>query len=100
MSRKRRALLCDVGEVKFLAAAGKGVLLMKLAEDDALLAILAARSDRETLVVKTSLGGEQRINTGALQEDGPRRQGPRGHLARRLHRGRPRASARAGTAHA
>jgi len=76
VSRKRRALLCDVGEVKFLAAAGKGVLLMKLAEDDALLAILAANSDRETLVVKTSLGGEQRINTGRYKKTG---RGGKGH---------------------
>ncbi|MEA2746676.1 MAG: gyrase subunit, partial [Myxococcales bacterium] len=34
VSKKRRALLCGVDEVKFLASAGKGVLLMKLAEDD------------------------------------------------------------------
>ena len=76
VSRKRRALLCDVGEVKFLASAGKGVLLMKLAEDDALLAILAANTDRETLVVKTSLGGEQRINTGRYKKTG---RGGKGH---------------------
>jgi DNA gyrase subunit A len=76
VSKKRRALLCDVGEVKFLAAAGKGVLLMKLAEDDALLAILAANTDRETLVVKTSLGGEQRINTGRYKKTG---RGGKGH---------------------
>jgi DNA gyrase subunit A len=76
VSRKRRALLCEVGEVKFLAAAGKGVLLMKLADDDALLAILAARSDRETLIVKTSLGGEQRINTGRYKKTG---RGGKGH---------------------
>jgi DNA gyrase/topoisomerase IV subunit A len=76
VSRKRRALLCDVGEVKFLAAAGKGVLLMKLAEDDALLAVLAANTDRETLVVKTSLGGEQRINTGRYKKTG---RGGKGH---------------------
>lgn len=76
VSKKRRALLCDVGEVKFLASAGKGVLLMKLAEDDALLAILAANTDRETLVVKTTLGGEQRINTGRYKKTG---RGGKGH---------------------
>lgn len=70
VSKKRRALLCDVGEVKFLASAGKGVLLMKLADDDALLAVLAARTDRDTLVVKTSLGGEQRINTARYKKTG------------------------------
>jgi DNA gyrase subunit A len=76
VSRKRRALLCDVGEVKFLASAGKGVLLMKLAEDDALLAVLAAKTDRDTLVVKTSLGGEQRINTARYKKTG---RGGKGH---------------------
>ncbi len=76
VSKKRRALLCAVNEVKFLAAAGKGVLLMKLADDDALLAVLAARTDRETIVVKTSLGGEQRINTARYKKTG---RGGKGH---------------------
>ena len=76
VSKKRRALLCAVSEVKFLAAAGKGVLLVKLAEDDALLAVLAARTDRETIVVKTSLGGEQRINTARYKKTG---RGGKGH---------------------
>jgi len=76
VSKKRRALLCAVNEVKFLSGAGKGVLLMKLAEDDALLAIIAANSDRETLVVKTSLGGEQRINTARYKKTG---RGGKGH---------------------
>jgi DNA gyrase subunit A len=69
-SKKRRALLCDVTEVKFLASAGKGVQLMKLDDDDGVLAIKAAKDDRDTLVVKTSLGGEQRINTGRYEKTG------------------------------
>jgi DNA gyrase subunit A len=75
-SKKRRALLCDVTEVKFLAAAGKGVQIMKLADDDALLAVKTALSDRDTLVVKTSLGGEQRINTARYKKTG---RGGKGH---------------------
>jgi DNA gyrase subunit A len=70
VSKKRRALLCDVSEVKYLASAGKGVLLMKLEKDDALLAIKAATSERDTITVKTSLGGEQRINTGRYEKTG------------------------------
>jgi DNA gyrase subunit A len=70
VSKKRRALLCKVNEVNFLASAGKGVQLMKLADDDALLGILAASNDRDTLVVKTSLGGEQRINTARYKSTG------------------------------
>jgi len=70
VSKKRRALLCSVTEVKFLASAGKGVQLIKLADDDQLLAVKAAKSDRDTLTVKTSLGGEQRINTARYKATG------------------------------
>jgi DNA gyrase subunit A len=70
VSKKRRALLCKVTEVKFLGSAGKGVLLMKLEKDDALLAVKAATNDKDTIVVKTSLGGEQRINTGRYEKTG------------------------------
>jgi DNA gyrase subunit A len=70
VSKKRRALLCDVREVKYLASAGKGVLLIKLGDDDQLLAIKAAKDDRDTLTVKTTLGGEQRINTGRYEKTG------------------------------
>ena len=76
VSKKRRALLCGVDEVKFLAAAGKGVLLMKLADDDQLLTMMAANNDRDTVVVKTSLGGEQRINTARYKKTG---RGGKGH---------------------
>src|SRR5262249_9793734 len=62
--------LCDVTEVKFLASAGKGVQLIKLADGDTLLAIKAAKGDKDTLVVKTSMGGEQRINTGRYEKTG------------------------------
>ncbi|MBX3231701.1 MAG: DNA topoisomerase 4 subunit A [Labilithrix sp.] len=68
VSKKRRALLCKVEEVKYLTGAGKGVLLMKLEKDDALLAIKAAKDDRDTLIVKSSLGGEQRINTARYEK--------------------------------
>jgi len=64
VSKKRRALVCDVSEVKYLASAGKGVQLMALDGDDTLLAIKVAKDDRDTLVVKSSMGGEQRINAG------------------------------------
>jgi DNA gyrase subunit A len=70
VSKKRRALLCDVREVNYLASAGKGVLLIKLGDDDQLLAIKAAKDDRDTLTVKTTLGGEQRINTGRYEKTG------------------------------
>jgi DNA gyrase subunit A len=70
VSTKRRALLCDVTEINFLAGPGKGVLLIKLADDDALLAMKAARSDRDAIVVKTSMGGEQRVGPGRYEKTG------------------------------
>jgi DNA gyrase subunit A len=70
VSKKRRALLCGVDEVKYLASAGKGVLLMKLEGDDQLLAVKTAKSDKDTLVVKTSMGGEQRVNTAKYSKTG------------------------------
>jgi DNA gyrase subunit A len=70
VSKKRRALLCDVSEVNYLSGAGKGVLLMKLEDDDALLAVKAAKDDKDTITVKTSMGGEQRINTARYEKTG------------------------------
>jgi hypothetical protein len=43
---------------------------MRLAEDDRLLGMKLARDDRDTLVVKTSMGGEQRINTARYEKTG------------------------------
>jgi DNA gyrase subunit A len=66
-SKQRRALLCRADEVNYLSGPGKGVLLMKLGPGDELLGIKAARSERDTLVVHTSMGGEKRINTAIYE---------------------------------
>jgi len=63
VSQQRRALLCGIQEVNYLAGPGKGVVLMKLGDTDKLLGIHAAEGDRDSLVVKTSLGGEQKISS-------------------------------------
>jgi DNA gyrase subunit A len=63
-SEKRRAMVCKSDEINFLSGAGKGVLLIKLDKDDKLLAAITAEGERETLTVKMSTGGEQRLNTG------------------------------------
>jgi DNA gyrase subunit A len=63
VTKSRRALICGVQEINFLAGPGKGVTLMKLSSGDELLGIKVAASERDALVVKTSLGGEQRITT-------------------------------------
>jgi DNA gyrase subunit A len=75
-SRERRVLLCKADEINFLSGAGKGVLLIKLDKSDKLLAVILATDDRDTLTVKTSMGGEQRLNTGRYKVTG---RGGRGH---------------------
>ncbi|MCB9590311.1 MAG: DNA topoisomerase IV subunit A [Polyangiaceae bacterium] len=69
-SKGRRALLCAVTEVNYLSGAGKGVMLMKLGKDDELIGFLAAKNDADTLTLKTSLGGEQRVNLNRYELTG------------------------------
>jgi DNA gyrase subunit A len=75
-SQLRRVLLCKATEVNFLSGAGKGVILIKLDKGDRLIAAITANDDRDTLTVKTSMGGEQRLNTGRYQVTG---RGGKGH---------------------
>jgi DNA gyrase subunit A len=67
VSRQRRALLCPVEEVSYLSGPGKGVRLIKLVADDALLGFKAASDETDALVVKTSLGGEQRVGAAKYE---------------------------------
>jgi DNA gyrase subunit A len=69
-SQNRRAMVCKINEINFLGGPGKGVLLIKLEKGDKLLAAITATSDRDTLTVKTSMGGEQRLNTGRYKVTG------------------------------
>jgi DNA gyrase subunit A len=75
-SQNRRAMVCKTGEINFLGGPGKGVLLIKLDKTDKLLAAITATSDRDTLTVKTSMGGEQRLNTARYKVTG---RGGKGH---------------------
>lgn len=59
---ERRVLLCPIEEIAYLSGAGKGVTLIKLSPGDRVIGALAASQARDTLTVRTSLGGEQRIN--------------------------------------
>ncbi|MFA9476876.1 DNA topoisomerase (ATP-hydrolyzing) subunit A [Phycisphaerales bacterium AB-hyl4] len=63
VTREARCLLTSAEEVNYLSGAGKGVQLIKLNKGDKVLGVKTAVDDRDTLVAKTSLGGEQRINT-------------------------------------
>ena len=75
-SQGRRVMVCPVDEINFLSGPGKGVLLIKLDKSDRLLAAITAVDDRDTLTVKTSMGGEQRLNTGRYKVTG---RGGKGH---------------------
>jgi DNA gyrase subunit A len=69
-SQGRRVIVCKADEINFLGGPGKGVILVKLEKGDRLLAAITATSDRDTLTVKTSMGGEQRLNTGRYRVTG------------------------------
>jgi DNA gyrase subunit A len=66
-THQRRALLCPVAEVNYLSGPGRGVQLIRVAAGDSMLGFKVARNDRDTLVMRTSLGGEQRINTAKYE---------------------------------
>jgi DNA gyrase subunit A len=53
-----------------LAGPGKGVLLIKLNEDDRVLGAIASTGDRDLLTVETSRGAEQTISTGKYEVTG------------------------------
>ena len=63
-TREGRALFCTVDEVNYLSGPGKGVLLIKLEDNDALVGMKAAKDSNDTLLLETSLGGEKRLARG------------------------------------
>jgi len=69
-SAEARGILCKADEVNFLSGPGKGVLLIKLAEDDRLLGAIASSGDRDLLTVETTRGAEQTISTGKYEVTG------------------------------
>ncbi len=58
-----RGILCKAEEVNFLSGPGKGVLLIKLSDEDKVLGFIASSGDRDLLTVETSRGAEQTIST-------------------------------------
>ncbi len=76
-TRQARAMLCQVDEVNLLAGPGRGVILIKLQEeDDRLLGFIASTGDRDLMTVETSRGAEQTISTTKYTVTG---RGGRGH---------------------
>jgi len=69
-SAEARGILCKADEVNFLSGPGKGVLLIKLGEDDRVLGAIASSGDRDLLTVETSRGAEQTISTAKYEVTG------------------------------
>jgi DNA gyrase subunit A len=65
-----RGILSKGSEVNFLTGPGKGVLLIKLSEDDRVLGFIASSGDRDLLIVETSRGAEQTISTAKYEVTG------------------------------
>ncbi|HJZ78358.1 MAG TPA: DNA topoisomerase IV subunit A [Vicinamibacterales bacterium] len=65
-----RGILCKAEEVNFLAGPGKGVLLIKLADEDTVIGAIASTGDRDLLTVETTRGGEQTISTAKYEVTG------------------------------
>jgi DNA gyrase subunit A len=61
ISRKSRVLICPANEVSYLSGAGRGVVLMKLDDGDYLVGFKVISKSDDVLLVKTTLGGEQKV---------------------------------------
>ena len=56
--------------MNYLAGPGKGVLLIKLGDEDRVLGFIASTGDRDLLTVETSRGAEQTISTAKYEVTG------------------------------
>jgi DNA gyrase subunit A len=65
-----RALLCRADEVNYLSGPGKGVILIKLSDEDRVLGFIASAGDRDLLTVETTRGAEQTISTTKYEVTG------------------------------
>jgi DNA gyrase subunit A len=65
-----RGLLCKADEVNYLAGPGKGVILIKLGDDDRVLGFIASTGDRDLMTVETTRGAEQTISTAKYEVTG------------------------------
>lgn len=70
LSKRCRAMVCRTDEVNYLAGPGKGVQLLKLADDDTLLGFKASTSDRDPLRYETGRGSEDTVSTAKYRVTG------------------------------
>jgi DNA gyrase subunit A len=62
-----RGLLCRADEINYLSGPGRGVILIKLADNDRVLGFIASTGDRDLMTVETSRGAQQTISTGKYE---------------------------------
>ncbi len=65
-----RAILCRADEVNYLSGPGKGVILIKLSDEDKVLGFIASTGDRDIMRVETTRGAEQTISTTKYEVTG------------------------------
>jgi DNA gyrase subunit A len=65
-----RGILCKADEVNYLSGPGKGVILIKLRDEDRVLGAIASSGDRDLLTVETTRGAEQTISTAKYEVSG------------------------------
>jgi DNA gyrase subunit A len=75
-TKQRRALLAPVEDVNYLNGPGKGVVLIKLEDDDQVVGFMVAKGAQDALVLEGSMGGEQRVSTAKYKPSG---RGGKGH---------------------
>jgi DNA gyrase subunit A len=69
-TEQARAILCRADEVNYLSGPGKGVILIKLSDEDKVLGFIASTGDRDIMRVETTRGAEQTISTTKYEVTG------------------------------
>ena len=69
-TKDARAMLCPAEEINFLSGPGRGVILIKIQEDDRVIGAIASTGDRDLMTVETSRGSEQTISTAKYEVTG------------------------------
>jgi len=69
-TKEARAILSPAEEINFLSGPGRGVILIKLQDDDRVIGAIASSGDRDLMTVETSRGGEQTISTAKYEVTG------------------------------
>jgi DNA gyrase subunit A len=67
---KARAMLAKAEEINFLSGPGRGVILIKLSDDDKVIGAIVSSGDRDLLTVETTRGSEQTISTTKYEVTG------------------------------